>query len=64
MIKKSPESIMKSETCFRVMELIKNVKYVLREVVLKASTMNYPSSEATFVTMMKECKNNSTRHDE
>ena len=55
---------MKSETCFRVMELIKNVKYVLREVVLKASTMNYPSSEATFVTMMKECKNNSTRHDE
>lgn len=32
-----PASIMKSGTCFRLMELIKNVKYVLREVVLKAS---------------------------
>lgn len=35
--KETPESIMKLGTCFRLMELIKNVKYVLREVVLKAS---------------------------
>lgn len=41
---------MKSGTCFRLMELIKNVKYVLRGVVLKASSMNYPSSEGNLRT--------------
>lgn len=54
--KKLPASIMKSGTCFRLMELIKNVKYVLREVVLKASRW-------IIHHIGERCKNYSTWHN-